>query len=118
MGTDELEAIRRRIDAVDVRLVEVLAERSRLIGEIIAYKSSHHLAVVDRRREKAMLRRIARLAKAEGLDPRIAQQVLRAVIDAFTLLEVEHLSDAEPDAASSSSRRRSPEPGRGSGSCE
>jgi hypothetical protein len=41
-----------------------------------------------------MLARIAELAKGEGLDPRVAQQVLRTIIDGFTLLEAEEL---EPD---------------------
>ena len=38
-----------------------------------------------------MLARIAGLAQDEGLDPRVAQQVLRTIIDGFTLLEVEEL---------------------------
>jgi hypothetical protein len=38
-----------------------------------------------------MLEGIEQIAVSEGLDPRIARQVLRAVIDAFTLLEVEDL---------------------------
>lgn len=38
-----------------------------------------------------MLEGIEQIAAAEGLDPRIARQVLRSVIDAFTLLEVEEL---------------------------
>ena len=49
------------------------------------------MGVVDRGREDDMLVRIGDLASARGLDPRIARQVLRAVIDAFTLLEVEEL---------------------------
>ena len=49
------------------------------------------MAVVDRGREEEMLDRIGHLAADGGLDPRIARQVLRAVIDAFTLLEVEQL---------------------------
>ena len=34
---------------------------------------------------------IEQLAKDAGLDPRVAQQVLRTIIDGFTLLEVEEL---------------------------
>ena len=51
------------------------------------------MAVVDRAREDAMLDRIGAMADDKGLDPRIARQVLRAVIDAFTLMEVEELGD-------------------------
>jgi chorismate mutase len=87
----DLAAIRRQIDDVDRRLVALLAERARLVDGVIHYKRSHHMGVVDRAREDEMLARIAELAKDEGLDPRVAQQVLRTIIDGFTLLEVEEL---------------------------
>ena len=90
-----LDDIRRRLDAVDRRLVQVLSERGRLIGEVVAFKRAQGMAVVDRAREDQMLARIEALAAAQDLDPRVARQVLRAVIDAFTLLEVEQLG---PDA--------------------
>jgi len=91
----DLTEIRHRLDDVDRRLVAVLAERSALVEEVIAYKRAHVMPVVDRAREDEMLERIGDTAAAAGLDPRIARQVLRAIIDAFTLLEVEHLG---PDA--------------------
>lgn len=87
----DLDEIRQRIDALDRRLVSLLAERARLVGEVVHYKRANHMPVVDRAREDRMLARIAGLAKDEGLDPRVAQQVLRTIIDGFTLLEVEEL---------------------------
>jgi chorismate mutase len=94
MTTDpglDLADIRQRIDDVDRQMVASLAERARLVGDVVRYKRARHMAVVDRGREDAMLARIAELAKDAGLDPRVAQQVLRTVIDGFTLLEVEEL---------------------------
>jgi chorismate mutase len=93
--TTELAAIRHEIDEVDRRLIALLAERSRLVGGVVRYKRAHHMAVVDRGREDEMLARIAEIAKEEGVDARVAQQVLRTIIDGFTLLEVEELG---PDA--------------------
>ena len=87
----ELTAIRDRLDVVDRRLVEVLTDRAQLITEVIRFKRAHGMKVVDRPREEAMLEKIGDIAGEGGLDPRIARQVLRAVIDAFTLLEVEQL---------------------------
>jgi chorismate mutase len=89
----DLTEIRRRLDAVDEQLLEVLRDRGLLISDVIRYKRARGMAVVDRSREDEMLTRIASLAAAKGLDPRIARQVLRAVIDSFTLLEVEQLGD-------------------------
>jgi chorismate mutase len=87
----DLDSIRARLDVVDRRLVDVLSERARLISEVIAYKRARRMQVVDRAREEQMLARIEALAAQGDLDPRIARQVLRAVIDAFTILEVEQL---------------------------
>ncbi|HET6874142.1 MAG TPA: chorismate mutase [Acidimicrobiales bacterium] len=87
----DLSEIRERIDDVDQRLVRLLAERARLVDEVVRYKRTNHMAVVDRAREDRMLERIAGLATEAGLDPRVAQQVLRTIIDGFTLLEVEEL---------------------------
>jgi isochorismate pyruvate lyase len=91
----DLHEIRQRLDLVDRKLVQVLLERSGLIDEVIHFKRAHGMGVIDRGREDVMLSRIEEIASSEGLDPRIARQVLRAVIDSFTLLEVEHLG---PDA--------------------
>jgi chorismate mutase len=82
---------RIELDALDVALVRVLARRSLVIFEVIRYKRANSMAVVDRDREDQMLASIEQVARGEGLDPRIARQVLRSVIDAFTLLEVEEL---------------------------
>lgn len=91
MTNDALGDIRARLDDVDERLVGLLAERGDLIREVIDFKRAQQMGVVDRGREDDMLVRIEVLASERGLDPRIARQVLRAVIDAFTLLEVEQL---------------------------
>jgi len=91
----DLADIRAKIDEVDRRLISLLAERARLVEQVVHYKRAHRLPVVDRAREDQMLVRISELAKEEGVDPRVAQQVLRTIIDGFTLLEVEELG---PDA--------------------
>ena len=86
-----LQDSRAELDEIDRRLVQVLAHRSEVIREVIRYKRANAMAVVDRDREDRMLAAIEQVAVSEGLDPRIARQVLRSVIDAFTLLEVEEL---------------------------
>lgn len=87
----ELAGIRDRIDKVDRQLVALLAERGTLVQEVVQFKRANHMAVVDRGREDLMLAKIADIARDEGLDPRVAQNVLRTIIDGFTLLEVEEL---------------------------
>ena len=87
----DLDTLRARLDEIDRRLVTVLADRGRVIEDVIHYKRAHQMRVVDRAREDRMLDHIAVVAESEGLDPRVAQHVLRAIIDAFTLVEAEEL---------------------------
>jgi chorismate mutase len=91
-----LQESRAELDALDVALVQVLARRSKVILDVIRHKRANSMAVVDREREDRMLGGIEQIAVSEGLDPRIARQVLRSVIDAFTLLEVEELGPDRP----------------------
>lgn len=95
--TPDLAESRRRIDVLDDRLIEVLADRARVVADVVQYKRGHDLGVVDRAREDRVLDDVERRAGEIGLDPRIARQVLRAVIDAFTLVEDEEL---DPESAS------------------
>jgi chorismate mutase len=93
MVNASLDHIRSELDAIDDTLVDLLVRRARLIDAVIAFKRSHRMAVVDRHREEEMLGRISQVAESRGLDPNIAREVLRAIINAFTLLEVEQLGD-------------------------
>ena len=90
-----LAEVRSHLDAIDEALVAVLAERSLLIGEGIRFKRTFAMGEADRSREDEMLSNIEMVATSKGLDPRIARQVLRAVIGSFTLLEVEELGAEE-----------------------
>ena len=87
----DLLPLRERLDSIDEDLVGLLARRAEVIHEVVAYKRARNIPVVHRAREDRMLDRIETVAAAQGLDPRVARQVLRSVIDAFTLLEVEQL---------------------------
>jgi chorismate mutase len=91
----DLSELRAGIDVVDEQLVGLLAQRARLVQGVVHYKRANHMRVVDRAREETMLARIGDIATSHGLDARVAQQVLRTIIDSFTLLEVEELG---PDA--------------------
>lgn len=92
----DLDDIRARLDVVDRDQVAVLAERSGLMGYVVHYKRAHRMAIVDRAREDRMLDAIEDAAQAAHLDPRITRPVLRAIIDACTLLAVEELGPTHP----------------------
>lgn len=75
-----LEALRERIDQVDERLVDLLAERARLVDEVWALKSQQALAQVDPTREAAMRARLGARAKALGLSEGAVLGVFERII--------------------------------------
>ena len=62
----ELSEIRTRIDAVDEQLLRLFLERMKLADEVAAYKSEHHLPILNERREREILDKVT--AKARGME--------------------------------------------------
>jgi len=54
---DNLEEIRKEIDAVDAQLAPLFEQRMELARRVVAYKSAHGLAICDPGREQEVIRR-------------------------------------------------------------
>lgn len=77
---EQLKDLRARIDEADDALLEVLAERMKVVEEILNRKEDDTLPLFDQEREQELLLRIADKARLRKLDPRLAQNVLRQLI--------------------------------------
>ena len=75
-----LEELRGELSAVDRQLVDLIAERQRLVGEIGRNKQSSGTGTRDYAREKDVLEMGRTQAEAVGLDPELAENVLRELI--------------------------------------
>jgi len=75
-----LESLRNDLSAVDRQLVELIAERERLVGEIGRNKQTSGKATRDYAREKDVLDMGRAQAVELGLDPDLAEDVLRRLI--------------------------------------
>jgi chorismate mutase/prephenate dehydrogenase len=78
--TMTLEELRGELSAVDRKLVELIAERQRLVGEIGRSKQASGTGTRDYAREKDVLDMGRAQAKEIGLDPELAENVLRELI--------------------------------------
>lgn len=77
----ELDALRKRIGAVDRELIDLIAERLRLAQKIGAVKERLGLPVMDPAREAEVVRRAAAGAREQGVDPELVRNVLWQIID-------------------------------------
>ncbi len=58
----ELSEIRTKIDAVDEQLLKLFLERMCLAEEVAAYKNEHHLPILNKERERAVLAKVTEQA--------------------------------------------------------
>ena len=86
MSEPDLEELRRGIDAVDSRLLELIHERVKLVLAVGAYKVQRGLAIYDPERERRMLERLSALAQAP-LEPDMVRRIFERLIDEFRNLE-------------------------------
>jgi chorismate mutase len=89
VSENELDTLRRAIDAVDTRLLELIHERVRLVLEVGAYKASRGLAVYDPERERRMLERLTSLANPP-VEPDTVRRIFERLIDESRRLEQRH----------------------------
>jgi chorismate mutase/prephenate dehydrogenase len=75
-----LDELRTKLSSVDSRLIELIAERQQLAGEIGRAKQSTGRATRDFEREKDVLEMARQEAESLSIDPNVAEEVMRALI--------------------------------------
>ncbi|MBT6757855.1 MAG: chorismate mutase [Candidatus Jacksonbacteria bacterium] len=76
----ELDDLRGRIDVLDEGIIELLAERAKVVCEIKGYKDSNGLGILDEDRENNVFEGVRNLARENGLDEDFIERVFREVV--------------------------------------
>jgi len=72
-----LSKLRDQIDAVDQKIIDLLAERLRLVGEVGEVKTEHGLPIYVPEREAAMLAKRREEAEKKGVPANLIEDILR-----------------------------------------
>lgn len=83
--------LRSEIDALDARLVDLLADRARLIERAIELKPGEGLPARIEARVEDVAAKVRDRAGAAGLDPRLADAIWRLMMEFFIAREEEVL---------------------------
>ena len=78
---EELTLIRSEIDEIDTRLMDLIATRLGLAVSTLEVKRRHGLLPTEGRREAAVVRRGARLARERGLEPELVRDIFWRLIE-------------------------------------
>ena len=76
-----LEALRSALTDVDDKLIELVAERQRIVEQISRHKLDSGTATRDFQREKKVLDGARRRADNFGLQPSLAEDIMRLLIE-------------------------------------
>jgi len=87
---EEIRELRDSIDEVDLQMVELLAQRLRLVMRVGEIKRTRGLQVYDAGRERELLSRVAGAAPAP-LEPAMAERIFQCIIQESRDLEQRHV---------------------------
>ncbi|UDL95294.1 chorismate mutase [Lichenihabitans sp. PAMC28606] len=90
--TTILAPLRERIDAIDVALVDLFAERVRIVREVIDVKERHEIPARLPDRVEAVVARVRAHAEAKTCPPDLAEAVWRTVIEWTIAFEEQHMA--------------------------
>ena len=85
----ELSEIREKIDTVDDQLLKLFLERMSLAEEVAAYKNEHHLPILNKERERAVL---ARVTEQSGEKERYAYHLFSTLFELARSRQAELIS--------------------------
>ena len=85
----ELSEIRTKIDAVDDQLLQLFLERMSLAEEVAAYKNEHHLPILNKERERAVL---AKVTEKSGDKERYAYHLFSTLFELARSRQAELIS--------------------------
>ena len=80
LNIEELIELRAQIDAIDERIVTLLAARFSITDQVGKLKAVSGLDAVDSQRESRQVEKYNCLANSNGLSPTVVNQVFRVII--------------------------------------
>src|SRR3984885_12280818 len=95
----ELLALRSRLGALDQRIVELIAERFRVVGDVAKEKAASDAAIRDSDRERQVLAAVEHIARTEGAPVNLVRRIYRDLLAESVSRQVSSLSGLHREVA-------------------
>ena len=82
MINKKILTIRKELDKIDNRLLDIIKKRSKLVDKIVKNKRFKK-DIVDKKRISVILKNISRKSKNKKIDPKITKKIWKSMISAF-----------------------------------
>src|SRR5262245_31314691 len=91
----DLATLRDRIEAVDKKLIDLIAERLRIVEHVVEAKLAAASPFRDREREDSLIARLRALAADAGVDPHEIERLYRVIMDMSVAHQEQAVRDRE-----------------------
>ena len=78
-NTKELQKLRKKLDIVDLELLNIIKKRSTLVKKVLSLKKFKN-QIVDRKRINIILKKIKVLSIKKKIDPKITNRIWKNMI--------------------------------------
>ena len=85
----ELDALRRAIDDVDRRILDLIAQRVKIVLQVGDFKRKRSLPIYDPERERTMIEQLIQIAP-HPLNPQLVRRIFERLIDESRRIEQHH----------------------------
>ena len=82
MKNQRIKKIRKKLDQLDDKMLNIIKKRSLLVDQILANKTRKN-QIVDKKRIKIILKNIRKKSLRKKIDPNISKNIWRSMIKAF-----------------------------------
>ena len=79
---EHITKIRKKLDKVDIKLLNAIKERSVLVDQILSFKKNK-TEIIDRKRINFILKRIKKYSIKKKMDPVVTTNIWRVMIKSF-----------------------------------
>tara|TARA_B100002019_G_scaffold266804_1_gene257375 strand:+ start:587 stop:874 length:288 start_codon:yes stop_codon:yes gene_type:complete len=79
LNKKKLNVVRKKLDKLDLKLLELIKLRTSLVNEVIKLKQFKK-DIVDKKRISVILKKIKKLSLRKGIDPRITNRIWKNMI--------------------------------------
>jgi chorismate synthase len=91
-----LQDLRDTVDLIDTNIVLLLTERQALVGQIGALKKRKKTKIVDKKRERQILRKQLAIARSLGLDEEFTGELFQAIFNLARTTQRKVIGKARP----------------------
>ena len=82
MKNQRIKKIRKKLDQLDDKMLNIIKKRSLLVDQILANKTKKN-QIVDKKRIKVIFKNIRKKSLRKKIDPNISKNIWRSMIKAF-----------------------------------